>query len=70
MAVTVPKSVIDELMLFCSLAPLLTADLSRQWLPLVAAADAAPEFGFGTSVCSMPSAEGAAIGRKAERRGD
>ncbi len=69
-AVTVPKSVIDELMLFCALTPLLTADPSRQWLPLVAATDAAPEYGFGTSICGLPVAEVAAIGRKAERRGD
>jgi hypothetical protein len=43
--VQVPQGVLDELMLFCALAPLLTADLSRDWLPLVTATDAAPEFG-------------------------
>ena len=68
--VKVPLAVRDELMLFCALAPLLSADLSRDWLPLVTATDAAPEFGFGTSVCQLPTAEVAAIGRKAERRGD
>ncbi len=68
--IAVPRSVVDELMLFCSLAPLLTADLSREWLPLITATDAAPEYGFGSSICCLPEAEVAAIGRKAERRGD
>ncbi len=68
--VEVPQAVIDEFMPFCALTPLLSADLSREWLPLVTATDAAPEFGFGTSVCSLPVDEVAAVGRKAERRGD
>ncbi len=68
--VAVPQVVIDELVLFCALAPLLSADLGREWLPMVAATDAAPEFGFRTSVCSLPASKVAEFGRKAERRGD
>ncbi len=66
----VPTSVICELSLFVSLAPLLTAVLDRQWLPLVTACDAAPEYGFGASVCRVAAEVMAEIGRKAERRGD
>ena len=36
-----------------ALAALLPAHLDRQWLPLLTAMDAAPEFGFGASVCAM-----------------
>ncbi len=68
--VEVPRGVINELLVFCALAPLLTADLSREWLPLLTATDAAPEYGFGTSVCHLSTDEVAAIGRKAERRGE
>ncbi len=65
-----PRGVRDEFVLFAALAALLPAALDREWLPLLAATDAAPEYGFGTSVCPMACDEVAAIGRKAERRGD
>ena len=61
---------VDEFLLFCDLAPLLSANLGRDWLPLVIATDAAPEFGFSTSVCELPVDQVAALRRKAERRGD
>ena len=57
-------------MLFAALAPLLTAGMDRDWLPLVVATDAAPEYGFGTSVCPLSRDRVADLGRKAERRGD
>ena len=66
----VPAAVVAELCLFFALVPLLTAGLDRDWLPLLTACEAAPEFGFGASVCSMPKDAVAAVGRKAERRGD
>ncbi len=68
--VKVPSDVISELVLFVSLAPLLTAGLDRQWLPLITATDAAPEYGFGASVCPASMDVVADLGRKAERRGD
>ena len=66
---TLPKGVIDELCIFLALAPLLTAGLDRDWLPLLTATDASPAFGFGASVCKLPIDEIAQIGRKAEKRG-
>jgi hypothetical protein len=66
----VPRDVRNEFVLFASLAALLPAALDREWLPLVAATDAAPEYGFGTSVRELPCDRIAEIGRKAERRGD
>ena len=68
--VAVPRAVRNEFVLFTALAALLPAALDREWLPLLTATDAAPEFGFGTSVCELSCDEIAAIGRKAERRGD
>ncbi len=68
--VDVPADVIGELALFAALAPLLTAGLDREWLPLITACDAAPEYGFGASVCATPPETVADLGRKAERRGD
>ncbi len=69
-AIPVPQDVCNEFMLFAALAPLLSAGLDRQWLPLIAATDAAPEFGFGLSVCPCAVERVTALGRKAERRGD
>ena len=68
--VPVPDVVVDELVLFAALAPLLTACLDRDWLPLITACDAAPEYGFGASICPASRETIADLGRKAERRGD
>ncbi len=68
--IKVPRTVVDEFILFSALAPLLTAGLSREWLPMIVATDAVPEFRFGTSVCPCSVEEAAELGRKAERRGD
>ena len=43
----------DSMCIFMALAPLLQAHLDRKWLPLLTATDAAPEYGFGGSVCEM-----------------
>ena len=65
-----PRVAIDELCIFLALAPLLTAGLDRDWMPLLTATDASPAFGFGASVCKLPIDDIARIGRKAEKRGD
>ena len=44
---TVPRKVLDELLLFAGLAPLLSAELDRQWCTTVVATDAAPEYAWG-----------------------
>ncbi len=66
----VPEAVVGEFVLFVALAPLLAAGLDREWLPLLLASDAAPEYGFGTSVGPLSCRDIAALGRKSERRGD
>ena len=66
----VQATAVDEMCVFLALFPLLQAHLDRPWLPLLTATDAAPEYGFGGSVCEMESAEVARLGRKSERRGD
>ena len=68
--VKVPPAVQNELLIAVALAPLLTASLDRQPISKLVAADAAPEFGFGVSVCECTSEEAAEICRLAERRGD
>ena len=67
---TVPPPVLNEMLVTLLLAPLLTAQLDRPPLPQLIAADAAPEFGFGVSVCGCSKAEAAEVCRLAERRGD
>ena len=66
----VPPAVLGELVLFLALSALLPAALDREWLPLLSACDAAPEFGFCASVYPLAATEVARLGRKAERRGD
>ena len=66
----VPRAALDELLIFASLAPLLTAALDRQWCTTVVATDAAPEFGLGVSVADLPSDTVASLGTLSERRGD
>ena len=62
--------VLDELLIFAALAPLLTAALNRQWCSMVAAVDAAREFGLGVSVVDLPPETVAQLGALSERRGD
>lgn len=68
--VPVPPAVLNELLVTVALAPLLTASLDRQPVPKLVAADAAPEFGFGVSVCQYTGPEATEVCRLAERRGD
>ena len=67
---TVPRKVLDEFLIFAALAPLLSAELDRQWCTTVVATDAAPEFGLGVSVAEMPADTVATLGTLSERRGD
>ncbi len=69
-AIQIPSSVPAELCLFSALAPLLVADLARDYVPSIVASDAAPEFGFG--VASAPATQDLLqeLGRLAEHRGD
>merc|ERR1711971_853762 len=60
----------NEFCLFLALCPLLAADLSRPMAPIVAACDAAPEFGFGVSVAAAPIKLVKSLSRLSERRGD
>ena len=66
----IPDSVAHELLVFMLLAPLLVADLTRQFFPALAACDAAPEYGFGVSVCTITDEEAQTLGTYAEKRGD
>ena len=66
----VPDGVAHEFLVFVLLAPLLVADLTRQFFPTLVACDAAPEFGFGVSACTITSREAEVLGTYAERRGD
>ncbi len=66
----VPTAVVGELLSFALLAPLLGGALDAEWAPLLVASDAAPDFGFGVSVASLPSDEVRLLGLKSERRGD
>ena len=62
--------VVDELATFALLAPLLVADLTREFHPLLTATDASPSFGFGASVCPITSAEAITLGTYSDKRGD
>jgi hypothetical protein len=66
----VPSSVANEMFLFLALAPLLTASLDRDYVPMITACDAAPAYGFGASVAPACQKELRDLGRLAERRGD
>ena len=66
----VPRAVLDELLIFAALSPLLTAALDRQWCTTVVATDAAPEFGLGVSVADLPPETVESLGTLSERRGD
>ena len=68
--VTVPRGVRNELSLFTALAPLVVADLARDYVALLVASDAAPEFGFGVAAARADQDTLRELGRLAERRGD
>lgn len=53
----VPPDVVDELLVSILLATYWLSDLTRPYCPLVAAADASTEFGFGASVLKTSEAQ-------------
>ena len=67
---SVPERVVNELLIFAGLSPLLSASLEREWCPTVVATDAAPEYGIGVSIANLPAAEVGRLGALSERRGD
>ena len=66
----VPETALNEMLVTLLLAPLLSADLDRQPLEQLVATDAAPQFGFGVSVCRCSRQEAVQVCSFAERRGD
>jgi hypothetical protein len=66
----IPDTARAELMLVLCLAPFWEADLSRPWLPLITATDAAPEYGFGVCVSGCSVDEARRLGRLATKHGD
>ena len=65
-----PSMVCAEVAVASLLMPLLGADLSRRFLPLLTASDAAPEFGFGVVYKKCTVDQATSVGLLAERRGD
>ena len=69
--VVVPDEVKDELLCFLCIFPLLSADLSREFEPLILTSDASPDFGFGVAVRRLASpAVAEALSRLSIKRGD
>ena len=68
--IDVPSGVMTELITFALLTPLLVADLTRVFHPLLAASDASPSFGFGASVCPITPSEAVELGSFSDKRGD
>ena len=68
--VQLSETIRSEIAVAAFLMPLLGADLSRQFLPLLTASDAAPEFGFGVAYMKCSVAQASTVGSLAERRGD
>ena len=66
----VPDGALNELLITVMLSPLFAVSLDREPLGFLVATDAAPEYGFGVSVCRCSSSESAQVCRLAERRGD
>lgn len=68
--VDLPGGVCAEIAVSVFLMPLLGADLERQYLPLITACDASPDFGFGVAYMKCQQDVAEQVGRLAERRGD
>ena len=68
--VPVPKPALNELLLTLALAPLLSVRLDKQPLDFMTASDAAPQYGFGVSMCPCSSADALRVCKLAKRRGD
>jgi hypothetical protein len=67
---TVPAEVRAELFLCLMLLPLVGADLTREWAPIITASDASTKYGYGACVAKCSTTHARRIGRLAERRGD
>ena len=67
--VQLPAVVMQELLQFLFLLPLLEADLARPWLPQILASDASPVYGFGVSAHRCSSDFARSIGRLAAQPG-
>ena len=65
-----PRKVTNELQLFGCFAPLLIAELAKDYVPLITASDATPDFGFGVSVAPADQPLLRSLGRLSERRSD
>ena len=68
--VAVPQAALNEMLVMLALAPLLSVGLDKQPLKFLTASDAAPQYGFGVTVCPCSSSEATDVCRLAERRGD
>lgn len=68
--VSIPPGALGELLVFTLLAPLLVADLEREFLPLLACSDASPSFGFGVSVRKCCLETITQLASRSERHGD
>ena len=66
----VPRKVKGKLLFVASLAPMLGADLARDYIPAIVARNARPEYGFGVSFAPAPQEVLRELGHLAERRGD
>ena len=68
--VEVPEAVITELIVFVLLSPLLVANLTRKFDPLLVATDASSSFGFGASACRLTADECEEFRSFSDKRGD
>jgi len=68
--VTVAAAARDEFAVYAALAPLLVADLSRPYLPLLTCSDASPSYGYGVSVRSVSAELAEELGSLSEHRGE
>ena len=65
-----PHNVLEELLLSVLLGVFWKVDLTKRFLPLVAASDANTDFGFGASICRLPIKQVRDIARVADKQGD
>ncbi len=52
----VPLGVLSELAVFFAMTPLLSVDLDRVFLPVIAACDASSVYGYGAALCPCSKA--------------
>jgi hypothetical protein len=66
----VDEGILQELIVFVAVLPLIHADMGRSFDRLLVATDVAEDFGFGFSLHRCGPDLAAAVGRLAEKRGD